>query len=85
MAAISGKGNSNDEDLDARESNGRFTELPRSLQVTPREILQNVMVSSSPFWKGFGSHLRQNGLHSKKCREAPKSMKKEKGMFRIML
>ena len=44
-----------------------------------------MMVSSSPFWKGFGSHLRQNGLHSMTYGEAPKSMKKEKGMFRIML
>ena len=50
-----------------------------------REILQKMMVSSSPFWKGFGSHLRQNGLHSMTNGEAPKSMKKEKGMFRIML
>lgn len=33
MAAISGKGNSYNEDLEARESNGRFTELPSSLQV----------------------------------------------------
>lgn len=50
-----------------------------------REILQKMMVSSSPFWKGFGSHLRPNGLHSMTYGEVPKSMKKEKGMFRIML